>query len=223
MKIDRLYLARFMMACAIVLGALALSAAMPVAADEDELKPEAPANLRALTLNVQEVVLSWSAVSAEASLTRYTVHRNGERIAAVHGNALNYVDTTVQASATYTYTVRALDAEGEASASSPPAVVTVPALPDTPDITPPSPPQTLTATPIAGAVALDWYDANDDSDITAYVIRRDGRVLATVGPGTLSYTDADVQPSTTYIYTVEAIDVMGHHSPLSNAVSVVWP
>jgi hypothetical protein len=98
----------------------------------------------------------------------------------------------VQASTTYTYTVRAIGADDDSSLASNAVTIQIPALPENADSAPPSHPGSLTATAILGA-------------------------------GTLNYLDKSVSASATSIYTVEAIDVMGHHSPLSNAISVVRP
>jgi len=99
-----------------------------------------------------------------------------------------YVDISVQASTTYTYTVRGIGADDDSSRASNAVTIQIPALPESADIAPPSRPGTLTATAIVG--------------------------------GTLSYTDPIAQVPTTAIYTVEAIDVMGQHSPPSNAASL---
>jgi hypothetical protein len=166
---------------------------------------------------VREVNLSWSAPSDAFS---YTVRRNGALLATLYGDIRSYADTGVQPSTTYTYTVSALYPGWIESPPSSPVVVHVPVLPETPDTTPPSRPTELVAVERDDAVGLDWQDATDDTDISVYQIRRDGLLLATVSNGTLSYTDTTVLPLTTYIYSVEALDVVGHHSPLSNRASI---
>jgi len=84
---------------------------------------------------------------------------------------------SVQASTTYSYTVRAIGADDDSSPASNVATIQIPAMPENVDISPPSTPGSLTATAVVGGVLLDWYDASDDSDITAYLIRRDGKPL----------------------------------------------
>ena len=56
--------------------------------------------------------------------------------------------------------------------------------------------------------------------ITADEQLRDGKPLAIVRGGVLSYTDSIAQLPTNAIYTVEAIDVMGQHSAPSNAAAL---
>jgi hypothetical protein len=220
MKLHSYQLTRIGAIIAFLLGSLGLHGATPVALGKSEDDPVSPTNVSALPISVQEVDLSWSAVSMDASTIKYSIRRNDQRIAVVSGRSLIFVDTDIQPSTTYTYTVRTIDQTGQASGSSNVAVVQTPALPDTIDITPPSPPTSLTATADPGSVVLDWYDASDDSDITAYIVRRNGLIIARLNQATLAYTDTSVQPSTAYTYTVEAVDVMGQHSVPSNSASV---
>src|SRR6185436_9496869 len=88
------------------------------------------------------------------------------------------------------------------------------------DRTPPSEPEELYATAYPGYNLLDWYYSIDDSDVTAFLIRRNGRRLALVRTGTLSYVDTVIQPGMSYTYTVESNDTVGHHSPPSASSTV---
>jgi chitodextrinase len=208
---------RFML----LLVGLALLGTRPAASGAREDQPDAPTNLDAIAVSIQEAVLTWSAVSADADITRYSIHRNGAWLATVGIQTPAYVDISVQASTTYTYTVRAIGADDESSRASNVVTIQIPALPENADIAPPSRPESLTATAILGGILLDWYAASDDSDITVYLIRRNGKALTIVRSGVLSYIDPITQLPTTAIYTVEAIDVMGQHSAPSNAASLV--
>jgi hypothetical protein len=208
---------RFMllMVCLMLLGS------SPVAGEEDERRPDAPTNLDAIPISIEQAVLTWSAASADADISRYSIHRNGAWYATVSTQTPAYVDIGVQASTTYTYTVRAIGTNDESSRASNAVTIKTPALPETADISPPSRPESLTATIIVGGILLDWYDATDDSDITVYLIRRDGKPITIVRSGTLSYLDPITSVPNPVTYTVEAIDVMGQHSAPSNAASPV--
>lgn len=177
--------------------------------------PRPPLQVRALVISVGQIDVRWSAVLDE-NVTGYVVLRNGTTLATVNAAAQSYIDGDVKPSTTYTYTLATIAPGNIRSLPSAPAVVKTPAPPETTDLMPPSPPDSLTATPQDGGILLDWYDATDDTDITAYRIRRDGLVLASVNGATLSFFDFRVRPSTTYSYTVEALDVVGHHSAPSN-------
>jgi hypothetical protein len=204
-------------AFALALAILLAIVVLPAHSNDDLRQQHAAPTLTAIAISVREVDLAWSATSDVFS---YTIQRDGALLATLYSDVGSYVDTDVQPSAVYTYTVAALYTDRVESPPSQPVVLHVPALPETPDTTSPSPPTALAAVARDGAVALDWQDATDDSDITVYQIRRDGLLLATVNSGTLSYIDTTALPMTTYIYTVEALDVMGQHSRLSNLVTI---
>jgi len=220
MKFSQLQLGSIGSRFKLLLVSLALLGSAQVAGGASADRPNAPANLDAIAVSIQEAVLTWSAANSDAGITRYSIHRNGAWLATVGSQTPAYIDISVQASTTYTYTVRAIGADDDSSPASNAAMVQIPALPENADIAPPSYPGSLTATAILGGVLLDWYDASDDSDITAYLIRRNGKALAIVQSGVLSYIDPIAQLPTTAIYTVEAIDVMGQHSVPSNAASL---
>jgi chitodextrinase len=69
---------------------------------------------------------------------------------------------------------------------------------------------------------LNWSSSSDDVDVTGYRVYRSGNLLATVGNVT-SYQDAAVSASTTYSYTVQALDGAGNASGQSTAVIVTTP
>ena len=104
-----------------------------------------------------------------------------------------------------------------------PAVVKTPPLPDTPDTTAPSAPEDLFAVPVTDGVLLDWYYAIDDTDVTAYVILRDGHRFKLVDSGTYSYVDSNVQPGQTYTYAIAAFDPVHHLSSPSDSFVVQVP
>jgi chitodextrinase len=87
--------------------------------------------------------------------------------------------------------------------------------PPPPDATPPSTPQNLTAV-AAGAtqVNLSWSASTDNVGVTGYrVFRNGGQVGAPTGT---SFQDDGVSASTTYSYTVAAVDAAGNVSPQSS-------
>ena len=86
--------------------------------------------------------------------------------------------------------------------------------------TAPSAPTNLTAILASGTkINLSWVASTDDTGIRGYSIYRDGILIATVGRSTLSYSDTDLEPSTSYIYRVDAFDGAGNHSTLSTSKS----
>lgn len=113
---------------------------------------------------------------------------------------------------------------------------TVPAIPAAPatttttisaDTTAPSAPTNLTATATSSIqITLSWSPATDNVAVVGYKIYRNGTLLVAslgAGPGMRYYPDTNLQPSTSYTYTVVAYDAAGNVSAQSNQASAVSP
>jgi chitodextrinase len=193
---------------------------LSAAAAGDTTAPSAPSGLSATAASATSVNLSWTAAVDDVGVTGYDVWRNGAALASSAGTGTTFTDSTAAASTTYSYTVRARDAAGNVSPESAPATATTPAAADT---TPPTAPTGLTAAAAsATSVNLSWTASTDNVGVTAYRVVRDGATVATVGAVT-GYTDTTVAASTTYSYTVQALDGTGNASAPSNAAPVTTP
>ena len=90
----------------------------------------------------------------------------------------------------------------------------------TTDTTPPSAPTGLASSGVtSSSVTLSWNAATDNVGVTGYEVVRNGVVLPTTVTG-LTYTDTGLSASTTYTYTVRALDAAGNVSADSVPVSV---
>jgi chitodextrinase len=88
----------------------------------------------------------------------------------------------------------------------------------------PSPPASLTATPVSyNRVDLAWGASSDNVGVTGYTIYRGGQQIGTVGGTTLAYQDTTVLPNTAYTYTVTAKDAAGNESLPSNQAAATTP
>jgi chitodextrinase len=90
-----------------------------------------------------------------------------------------------------------------------------------PDTEAPSAATDLSATAVAGGIALNWSDASDNVGVTGYDVYRDGQRLAASGAS--SYTDTAVTPGATYAYDVYAKDAAGNVGAASNRVVITVP
>jgi uncharacterized protein YjdB len=100
------------------------------------------------------------------------------------------------------------------------SAITVTAPP--PDATPPSTPQNLAAVAVSPTqVNLSWSASTDNVGVTGYRVFRNGTQVGT--PTVPAFQDGNLTPSTTYSYTVAAVDATGNVSPQSAAVSVTTP
>jgi chitodextrinase len=186
----------------------------------DTVAPSVPGNLQAPTVNVNQVGLTWNASTDNAGTPTYEVWRNGAFLANAPTNS--YTDTTVSASTSYSYQVRAKDLASPPNFSSLSTAlpVTTPAAGDTED---PSVPTGLQASNVTGnSATLTWNASTDNVAVTDYIVTRNGTDLAPVTGTTL--VDGALSPGLTYSYTVRARDAAGNSSdPSSPAVQVTTP
>lgn len=127
----------------------------------DTQPPTTPTNLQATAVSSSRVNLSWTASTDNLVVTAYDLYRNGLPLTSV-GAVTAYADTTVVASTTYQYQVRARDAAGNVSGFSNTTTVKTPTSSPTPGAAPPSckgKPATLWGT--AGADALAGTPGKD--------------------------------------------------------------
>ena len=86
------------------------------------------------------------------------------------------------------------------------------------DIESPSAPGDLSATAVTDTtVSLSWTAASDNVAVTGYRIYRDGILLFT--SSAQLFSDSGLQPATSYMYSVTALDASGNES-LSSEISV---
>ena len=203
----------------------------PIAAGGDTTPPSAPGTLSASVVNAGELDLSWGAATDNVGVTGYRVYRclgagctSYALFASPTGTATTYKDTSVAASSSYGYEVRAVDAAGNLGAFSNTVAATTPAPPDA---IPPSAPGTLTGTVVGSAeIDLSWGAATDNVGVTGYrVFRCQGAActnyaLLTQPVGTpTTFHDTSVAAGTSYGYEVRAVDAAGNLGAFSNAVS----
>jgi hypothetical protein len=194
--------------------------------------PSAPGALSATAVSSGEVDLSWGQARDNVGVAGYEVFRcdgvsctDFARVAQVDGTSTSYADTSVAASSSYSYRVRALDAAGNTGAYSNSANVTTPAGPDT---DPPSAPGTLTATAASSSeVGLSWGAATDDSAVVYDLERCKGSGCTDFAPlattATTDYSDTSVAADSTYSYRVRAVDAAGNTGAYSNSADVTTP
>src|SRR5207249_4281423 len=137
--------------------------------------PSVPGGLTPVATSSSQINLSWSASTDDVGVTGYQVFRNGAQIAAT--SAVRARKSAGQATSTsYSYTVQAVDAAGNASAQSRSASATTPAALDT---TAPSVPGGLTAVATSSSrIKLSWSASTDDVGVTGYKVFRNGVQIA---------------------------------------------
>ena len=184
---------------------------------QDGLSPDKPTGLYA-TATHDQVILTWDdpgddSITGYVILRRVRVNNTGgefsELVADTGTAATTYTDSTVAASTTYTYRIKAINEHG-VSERSRWFHIDIPAAPERPDK-----PTGLFATATHDSVMLTWNDPQDDS-ITGYVILRRNRdtdakghfdeLVADTGKTATTYTDGSVAAETRYTYRIKAIN-----------------
>ncbi len=181
-----------------------VSAAAGVSVVVDRTPPAAPADVAADASPTNGApALTWSAVDGAV---RYDLLRDGDVVGSTSGTSL--ADTAVALDGTFSYTVLAVDAAGNASAPSAPVTVTV-------DTGAPATPDGLAAgSPTNAPPALTW---NAAAGASRYRIYRDGaHVGTTATPG---FVDT-AAPDGAFAYTVVAVDDAGNTSAASDPLAV---
>jgi chitodextrinase len=185
----------------------------------DTTAPSTPSGLSASAVSASQINLSWSPSTDNVAVTGYRVYRNAGLLATL-GNVTAYQNTGLSAATTYSYTVQALDAAGNASAQSTAVIVQTAAALDT---IAPSTPTALVATVVsASRIDLSWLASTDNVGVTAYRVFRGGALVAALGNVT-TYQDGSLSPSTSYVYTVQALDAAGNASAQSSPASATPP
>lgn len=126
-------------------------------------------------------------------------------------------DSTKVSNGNHTLTATASDAAGNISVSTINVVVT------NADTTPPSAPTNLSVSAASYNKAnLSWTASSDNVGVAGYYVVRNGVTIAQLGNVT-SYSDTNVNASTSYNYNVMAYDAAGNVSSQSNTSSITTP
>ena len=180
----------------------------------DTTPPSVPANVTATAQSSTSILVTWSASTDNASgVTTYRVFRDGSAVpvATISHPTTSFTDTQLTGGVRYSYRVSAIDGAPVPNESAQSAAAS--ATP--PDITAPSVPSGLAATPASSSsVTLTWNASTDVSGIFAYRVYRNGgsTAIATIASPLRTYTDTGLTGGTLYSYTVSAVD----NSPAQN-------
>lgn len=184
-----------------------------------EKAPAAPGNLTVVGSTSSSVSLSWSDNSNnETGFEVQRLNSSGTLLKSINRgpNSKTFTDLDLQPSTTYKYRILAFNDIGNSGYSNTvttttPAIVTIPSAPS--DL------KSVGAT--SNSVSLSWADNSDNE--TGFEVQRlnsSGTLLKSVirGANSKTYTDLNLQPSTTYKYRIRAVNSAGN-SPFSNTIT----
>ncbi|MDQ7053070.1 MAG: fibronectin type III domain-containing protein [candidate division KSB1 bacterium] len=183
--------------------------------------PAAPSNLTATAVSTSQIDLSWTDNSNNEDGFKIERKDPGSttfvEIAQVGANVTNYSDTGLNPNSTYTYRVRAFNADGNSGYSNE-ASATTQSQPN-----PPAAPSNLTATAVSTSqIDLSWTDNSNNEDGFKIERKDPGSTtfveIAQVGANVTNYSDTGLNPNSTYTYRVRAFNADGN-SGYSNEAS----
>jgi hypothetical protein len=183
--------------------------------------PSAPTGVTATGDSDSTITVTWSAVTppANCTITSYSVFRDGSSTAVATGlTSTTFTDTGLAASSTHTYTVEAIDQNGDSAQSSPAAsgktLAACSAVP--PALT------GLAGTASSNSISLSWnavslptgctlqnYVVYSVSSATPPVYTAVSPVSGSGAVTTTGYAVTGLNPSTSYTYAVTAVDEKG--------------
>ncbi|GKU79458.1 lytic polysaccharide monooxygenase [Paenibacillus sp. L3-i20] len=182
----------------------------------DTTAPTAPATLSASNVGSTSASLAWTASTDANGISNYKIYNGTTLLATVPGNVTSYNLTGLVSSTSYALKVSATDPSGNTSAASNTVNITTTAV--VADTVAPSAPPALhvMGAPTSTSIWLMWSASTDNVGVQSYRVYRGTTLVATVSGSTLDYVVNGLTPSTTYTYTVKAVDAAGNESAASN-------
>jgi spore germination protein YaaH len=173
----------------------------------DAYPPSRPTALRVTAVAADSITVMFGASQDDGRVAAYELLSGGKVIA--RGAAAPLTAQSLACATTFTLRVRALDAAGHLSVTSP--VAHARTRPCTDTAVPDAPGNVHAITVADTSVALAWDPAHDpDGIVTRYAIYRNGVLLGQ--PHSTGFLASHLAPATPYAFTVVAFDAGGHRS-----------
>lgn len=179
-----------------------------------------PTGVTVSSTSSTSVHVMWNRSGGKREVQRYEVYRDGDKVENVPVER-HMVDVTgLKPSASYSFSVRARDADGNVSERSAPVSVTTPSA-DADDSRAPTRPTGLKGRADGPRSAtLTWKKSKDDNEVTAYDIYQAGTRIHSVEGTRTTASVRTLRPGTRYTFTVKARDAADNVSAASPAVTV---
>ncbi|MBX2883164.1 MAG: PQQ-dependent sugar dehydrogenase [Granulosicoccus sp.] len=177
----------------------------------ENANPTTPGNLRHVVHSSTSAEISWDRSTDDGLVQGYEITRNGDSLGVQ--DVLSIFENGLDAAETYTYSVTAIDTEGNRSDTVFTTLTTLGGNP--PDTSagsnrPSAPENVKHVVHSANAVEISWDRASDDGFVQGYEILRNGDSLGVLD--VLSIFEEELDPAATYIYTITSIDNEGNRS-----------
>jgi YD repeat-containing protein len=193
----------------------------------DTQAPIAPTGLTATTASSTQIDLSWTASTDNIGVTGYRIERCAGASCSTFAQistptTTTYSDTSLTASTSYSYRVRATDAANNLSSYSSTSSAITQASSDTQA---PTTPSGLTATAAASTqINLSWSASTDNVGVTAYLLERCqgsgcSNFTQIASTSSTTYSDTGLALATNYSYRVRATDAANNVSSYSSTAN----
>ena len=182
--------------------------------------------LSAQAASSTQVFLQWS--DSDKGLSGYVIERSWTgtggftTLATVSGKSASYADNGLESGKTFFYRIQAYKQRTISSYSSVASATTPPADIDT---TPPSTPAGLTVSAVdCGQINLNWNASTDSgTGVKGYNVFRNNVFSRQILSPATSTSDTGLTASTSYVYSVSAVDQAGNESPRGGPVTGATP
>jgi chitodextrinase len=186
----------------------------------DTTAPTAPTNLISNSITQSTFSLSWTASTDSVGVTGYKIYKDGILLGT--STTTSFAVTGLTSATTYSFTVSAYDTATNSSILSSALSVTTLTTIDTtvlPDTTAPTVPTNLSSATVTSiSLTLSWAASTDTIGVVSYKVYKSGIQIGT--SPTTSFAVTELTASTTYSFTVSAIDTAGNNSAQSTPLSV---
>ncbi|NTV89459.1 MAG: fibronectin type III domain-containing protein, partial [Clostridiales bacterium] len=178
----------------------------------DSTNPSAPTGLSADYITCTSVTISWIKATDNVGVKGYHIYRNGKKI--VSATSVSYTNTGLTPGKTYTYSIRAYDANGNISEYGVSLKVTTKS-----DLQLPATPGKPTSSVVGmSTVDFEWEPSTDNVGIKNYEIYCNGKKTGTTTA--TWYTCKNLVPGTSYEFYIKAVDVSGNSSYAGASLNV---
>ena len=198
---------------------LSTAATAETQAPAETSPPTEPGAITVSSVTPSSVKLTWSKSSDNVKVEGYRILRGGPTdpagalvyIWTADGFKNTYTPTGLRSGTAYQFGVQALDPDNNLS---PIRRVTVTTSTSTDTLPPAAPSSTSVAIKPFSPTRIDLtWGASSSSDVSGYVVLRDGGVAGSVDlPMRTTYSDNGLAPGTTHSYSIEAVDSAGNIS-----------
>jgi chitinase len=168
-----------------------------------------PGSFAATVQSASQVKLTWTASTGGSGTYTYDVYRGGTLLTPGGVSALSYLDSALSTNTPYSYTVMAVDGDGNASAATSPVNSTTCPLPTISSFS--------GATASSSQINLSWSVSDScglglaKSPYASYTLYRDGSLITTItSPSTTSYPDTGLLAASSHVYKLYAYDTGGN-------------